>query len=370
MPSIPSMKLVQYLSHLRFLRERPLVAFRLVKNTFYAFLLKKPRMKNLELAITYGCNQKCDMCSATTLHDSQRRPMTVQQIIDVVDQCKQMGLVHVDLTGGEPFLRPWEELLAIVEGLSKKKDIIVGIATNGLLATEEKLRKLKRAGLTQVLFNLLSSDPAVHNELVGVDGSFERAVENLKIAKKLGYAICVNTVIGRHNFDDIVKLGERCKEWGVFLAFNLAASAGEWKTDHSKKFTDDWYAKYSAFLREPHARADNIINFKTLRWGCPGGIEKWYITDYGEVLQCPFVQVSYGNVLEEPVASILERIVRNPFISEYSERCKHVFGDKFKKEWLYPLEGFEKLPIRYSEHPYFKKHPELLEGKRNSVSNE
>ncbi|MBW1811015.1 MAG: radical SAM protein [Deltaproteobacteria bacterium] len=349
---LPVMNLHQFVSHLQFLRDRPLVAARLVANIYYAFIKKTPRMKNLELVVTYKCNQKCEMCSATTLHDKTRQPLDVGQIIGVVEQCKKLGLVHVDLTGGEPLLRPWDELLAIVEGISRGKDIIVAMATNGLLVTSHKLMRLKRAGLSQILFNLQSSDPAKHDRIVGIEGSYQKAVEGLKTAKRLGLTVCVNTVIGRHNFDDIVRLGEYCKQWRVFLALNLAASAGEWQADASKKLTDEWYARYSALLKQTHVRSDNIINFRTLRWGCPGGIEKVYLTEYGEVLQCPFVQISYGNVLEESVADIFSRMSQSHFISQYSERCKHVFCDEFKNDWLKPLDDFDQLPIRYSEHPF------------------
>jgi MoaA/NifB/PqqE/SkfB family radical SAM enzyme len=250
-------------------------------------------------------------------------------------------------------MRPWDELVAIVEGLSRKKDLIVAMATNGLLVTGDKLSTLKKAGMTQILFNLQSADPVVHDRVVGVRGSFDRGVEGIQEAKRQGYTVCVNTVIGRHNFDDIVRLGDKCKEWGVFLALNLAASAGEWKDDEEKKLTDDWYGLYSELLKQTHVRSDNIINFKTLTWGCPGGIEKVYLTEYGEILQCPFVQVSYGNVREEPVDQIFSRMASSKYIAMYSERCKHVFCEDFKREWLGPISKCDRLPMRVWDHPNY-----------------
>lgn len=344
----------QFLSHLRFLRSRPRVAARLAVNVYHAFLRRRPRMKNMELAVTYRCNQKCEMCSATTLAHAGSKVLSVDEIIGLVERCKRLGLVHVDLTGGEPLLRPRQELVAIVEGLSSKKDIIVAMATNGLLANRENLSVLKRAGLTQVLFNLQSAEPDRHDRIVGVAGSFARAAAGVELARRLGYTVCVNTVLGRHNFDDIVRLGEKCKKWGVFLALNLAARAGEWRDEHEKKLTEEWYSRYRAFLKQPHVRSDNIINFKTLGWGCPGGIEKVYVTEYGEVLQCPFVQVSYGNIREEPPELIFERMSRSYFVSKYSERCKHVFSEEFRSQWLAPLDDFPELPVRYSEHPNYR----------------
>lgn len=346
----------QFISHLKFLRERPLVGLRIVKNILYSFFLKKPRMKNLELAITYRCNHKCKMCSATTLHDNKKHLLRVEKILDVIEQCKKIGLVHVDLTGGEPFLRPWNELLDIVKGITRKKDMIVAIATNGSLVTEEKLTELHKAGLTQILFNLQSSDLSIHDRWVGEKGSYKKVIKGIKTAKRLGYTICVNTVLGKYNFDDIVKLGDICKKLGVFLAINLAASAGKWKNDKSKKLTIDWYEKYSEFMKKTHVRTDNIINFRTFKWGCPGGIEKWYITPYGEVIQCPFVQISYGNILKESVKNIFRKITNFYFISRYTEFCKNVFWDEFKEAWLNPLDDFHKLPIFYKKHPNFEKY--------------
>jgi len=42
------------------------------------------------------------MCSATTLVQQDARVLSVDEIVDLVERCKCLGLVHVDLTGGEP----------------------------------------------------------------------------------------------------------------------------------------------------------------------------------------------------------------------------------------------------------------------------
>jgi MoaA/NifB/PqqE/SkfB family radical SAM enzyme len=84
----PMMRIPQFLSHLRFLRDRPRVAARLAANVFHAMVRGRPRMKNMELAVTYRCNQKCEMCSATTLRDPDRQVLSVEEIVEVVDACK------------------------------------------------------------------------------------------------------------------------------------------------------------------------------------------------------------------------------------------------------------------------------------------
>ncbi len=45
------------------------------------------------------------------------------------------------------------------------------------------------------------------------------------------------------------------------------------------------------------------------------------MTAYGEVMPCPFIQVGFGNLLEDDVETIRNRALRYVYFQEYVPRC-------------------------------------------------
>jgi MoaA/NifB/PqqE/SkfB family radical SAM enzyme len=109
-------------------------------------------------------------------------------------------------------------------------------------------------------------------------------------------------------------------------------------------------ALFQKLLKIPHTRSDIIFNFRGFQ-GCPGGIERLYITAYGDVMMCPHVQISYGNVLEEPLEMIYKRMAQMPHLNSKSKVCKHAFNEEFYTDYLLPIERMKQMPIHYKKHP-------------------
>ena len=73
------------------------------------------------------------------------------------------------------------------------------------------------------------------------------------------------------------------------------------------------------------------------------------ITPYGDVMTCPHVQVSYGNVRDEPLADIYERMCSDPWLCDFERDCRHVFNHDYIRARLQPTWGEEDLPIPIEE---------------------
>lgn len=348
-----NLTLAQVLEHLRFLKGRPRVLSKIFMNTFMSMILKRFRLRNMQLAVTYACNFKCPMCSSTTLFEHDKKILTLEQIKNILDEARELGLVHLDITGGEPLLRGEEELCEIIRYATCQKDIIVSIATNGFLTTKNNLKKFKDAGLHTVLFNLQSSDESRHDAIMDVKGSFRKVLDGITYAKEMGLGVCINTVLSADNFEEIEELRNFCENKKILLLINPAASSGRWRYDEEKKISN-LYPRYIKLLKKPYSRADTVYNFRTAGSGCPGGIEKIYVTAHGEVLQCTFVQVSYGNATKEPLRDIYARMCNFPITRKYKDRCKHLFDQEFQEKWLYPIRDQKALPLPVSEHPAVK----------------
>ena len=83
------------------------------------------------------------------------------------------------------------------------------------LTSRERIHELKEAGLARLAVSLDGSCPEIHDEFRQVEGSFEHGMRILRQSREAGLSTQVNTVIGRHNLDDVDALAELMTEVGI-----------------------------------------------------------------------------------------------------------------------------------------------------------
>ncbi|MHB8834573.1 MAG: radical SAM protein [Candidatus Methylomirabilia bacterium] len=156
----------------------------------------------LSFAVTYRCNLRCQMCNIW------RKPADAKELsiadIDVF-LARTRGLSWVGLTGGEPFLRP--DLPQIVESVHHhcgESLLAVHFATNGQLVERiagllEHLTRMKRRW--QPVFTVsIDGPPELHDEIRGRAGTWDRAVETLRLLKcTAGIKAQVGFALSTHN---------------------------------------------------------------------------------------------------------------------------------------------------------------------------
>ncbi len=340
------------LKHLEFVKRKPLVLLRIISGFFRKIVLKQDVLRTIDLAITGNCHYKCEFCSAYRLYGKDKPFLTVEQIKEIWKQCVRLGVIHVNLTGGEPFLRDIDEICQIIRNFNPSW-FLVSLVSNGLNLTEDKLKRLKEAGLDTLQLSLESLNAQKHDKMVGVSGSFDKVMDGIKYAKKLKLNICLNVVFCKDNIEEIRELVDFSKECGVFLVLNTISMEGKLHEEKDKRLECKDAEMFEEILRFSHVRHDSSVNFSGKR-ECPGGKERIHITAYGDVLTCPLVQLSYGNVLEEPLKRIHERMLNMEYIKKYSLRCKHAFDEDYYKKCLLPIESEQQRPVLIFKHPLFK----------------
>ncbi|MCX7696510.1 MAG: TIGR04133 family radical SAM/SPASM protein [Bacteroidales bacterium] len=167
---------------------------------FHAWYVKKQsRLHELQYLFwecTNRCNMACLHCGSDCKMDASCPDMPLQDFLHV---CKQVASyyhpskVMIVLTGGEPLLRSdLEEFGREVTDMG----FSWGMVTNGLLLTPERLNSLLNVGLNSITISL-DGFKDEHEWLRGVNGSFDHAVEAVKLvtqASQLTYDVvtCVN----------------------------------------------------------------------------------------------------------------------------------------------------------------------------------
>jgi pyruvate formate-lyase activating enzyme-like uncharacterized protein len=116
--------------------------------------------KGSNLYVTGLCTRDCFFC----FNQKPRKDETVVHGLPIDDPAEapaivaRYGLRSVGLSGGEPLLRP-ERVLALLAALKAMPDPPrVDLYTNGDLADDDLLLRLKRAGLDAIRFDLAARD--------------------------------------------------------------------------------------------------------------------------------------------------------------------------------------------------------------------
>jgi len=334
----------RWIKHLRFVNSFPLI-MRALNNVIKVRILNQNRLKNIQLCVTYNCNFDCGFCSCDTLKKS-KKPLNLEQWKKIWDGIYKLGVIHADVTGGEPTLRGVDWLCEFIEYITKNNDITVSLATNGWLLNEEYLKKLKESGLDTVELSLHSFNHSTHNNITKKKGSYTKVFEVMILAKRIGLNVCISSVLTSKNFDDIEEITRFCERVDSIHLIQIASAVGKW-IDREDMEIGNYDKKYEEMLsRHPLMRDDRFFNFRGSPL-CPGGIEKWYVTSYGDVMQCSFVPISYGNLLEESAEEIYKKICNFPPVYRRSRKCKRVFDKEFVKRMFKLAKKMKELPVEY-----------------------
>ena len=115
--------------------------------------------KKLVLFVTGKCNQKCFYCTLSN-HRWQtdnvfanERP--IKNDTDIIDEVKKCGSKGAGITGGEPLL-VMDRVVDFIKLLKKSfgKQFHIHMYTNGTLATDANLKRLKEAGLDEIRIHM------------------------------------------------------------------------------------------------------------------------------------------------------------------------------------------------------------------------
>lgn len=161
---------------------------------------KKPIPLWLLAELTYACPLQCPYCSNPINFPSYRaKELNTQEWSDLFRQARSLGAVQLGLSGGEPMVR--EDLYELVEE-ARQLGFYSNLITSGVGLSEEKIEKLRQAGLDHIQLSFQGSDTKAHQRFAGTD-CFDHKKTMARAVKAAGYPMVLNFVLHRHNIDQI-----------------------------------------------------------------------------------------------------------------------------------------------------------------------
>ena len=162
--------------------------------------------------LLYSCNLRCKMCPFWRRKDEKLLSLEEEKLM--LRKLSDLGVLFMGFEGGEPLLR--RDLPEILKESHER--FHTSLVTNGLLL-KSRFNEIKR--YVDYIFVSLDGVGEVHDEIRGVKGSFERALEGIKIAKD-EVNVAISTTLTKDNLDEVEKLVNLAEELGVLINFQVA----------------------------------------------------------------------------------------------------------------------------------------------------
>ena len=156
----------------------------------------------VQFYITARCNLACEQCNIIYA-DAKHQEMNIEQINQVAENLKEIGVGIVLLIGGEPFVR--KDISEIVKAFTSR-NIHVRMQTNGV-ATREQLEACVKAGGKDISISLDTLKPSMQDKINGgFNKSWEKAIDTIAMVSDIfpeNFTAFFNSVIMPRNFNHI-----------------------------------------------------------------------------------------------------------------------------------------------------------------------
>lgn len=312
-------------------------------------ITKKESVALIQLQYNYVCNFKCKHCAIEKFKQKKGRTMKVADVKKIADQAHKMGLASICISGGEPLIFP--DLKKVIDAIGPKR-FVISIDTNGWLLSEEKIKWLVDNGVDRIHLSLDGLESNHNAFRGGIKGSWTKSINALDLCTKHGLGVIINIVVTK----SLIKSGELVKELELVAPYKHHASmiyakpTGAFE-EYKDEILDSKDLAYLQKLTKKYNCSTHLSPNCGHQLGCLCFKRHMSITAYGDVLPCPWIPITVGNVFEEKLATIIKRglgIKWFSFDNKYSCLC----GNKdsyFYKNIMPQVEKADEYPVSWKK---------------------
>ncbi len=302
----------------------------------------------IQFQYNYACNLKCEHCSIKRFQGKKEgRQFTMEDVKDLARQADEMGLARFVITGGEPLV--FKDLDELVESIDPQK-FYINCDTNGWFLDEEKSKHLKKIGVDRIQLSIDSLDAEEHDSFRNAKGSHTRAMKAVDAALDAGLDIFIQTVVTKQRLhsDEFIKFIEYFNNKGVGVFVSYAKPVGAWEGNFDA-LVNRKDMKYMEELEKKHNVFTHLTPAYGLNMGCIAVKGMISITQYGDVLPCPYIHTSIGNVFNEPLEDIIKRGLNIKYFGTHVDTCLIAEDMDFIKKYVAGRIYGKPLPVPYDQ---------------------
>lgn len=268
-----------------------------------------PPLRVVFVELTKKCNLRCEHCYVPDCNEANTDTMTFDDTCDLISQIDELGVMELQLTGGEPFILPY--ILDIIKE-AQSRLIPCSIFTNGTLMTEKIFRYISENNYGLIFYISLDGYQRTHDTFRKHRDAFQKTVTTIKRLLQIGCDVRINTSVGRHNIAEMHQFIKFIKnKFGVLHRLVTVEPIGRANTEMTVSAEE-----FASLLQE----SDNTFEFldshdSIADWTTPAcgiGSSMLFVDAYGNISLCPTLtqrenpEFLAGNVIHSSLKDIWE----------------------------------------------------------------
>jgi MoaA/NifB/PqqE/SkfB family radical SAM enzyme len=332
------------------------------------------RMANpqaVSLEVTRRCIARCRMCNIWR-SPGKAPELAAEDWLALLNRDLFSDLVELDITGGEPFLRPdLDDLLASVCAMSKSRLRSlqsIAVTTNGFLtervlaACGRILPEARQADIDLVMVCAMDAIGDLHDAIRGYPGGWRRADRTIEgliglRADHPNLIIGLKTTILPETVDALEAIAVYAAKRDLFTIIspcivtrgrylNLDRSADLAFKPAQRQAMVRFFRQVASSWSFHEACLVRYLEGDRMEKPCTCGFNYFFIRSQGELFPCPMIDQSPGNVTRVPI----EKLLASPSAAGIRQRigrfpeCRHCTEPGLERYSL-PFEGWTYLGL-------------------------
>ena len=327
-------------------KEKPYVYEKIIK--FDEKVKRGESIAIIQFQYNYTCNVLCQHCSVKRFQGKKDgRSFTTADVKELARQADEMGLARFVITGGEPLIFP--DFDDIVKAIDPQK-FYINCDTNGWFLDKKRAKHIRSIGVDRIQLSIDSLDANEHDSFRKAKGSHERAMKAVDAVLDAGLDIFIQTVLTKRRLysDEFIEFVEYFNKKGIGVFVTYAKPVGAWEGNFDVLVDKD-DMKYFEELEKKHKLFTHLTPAYGLNMRCIAVKGMISVTQYGDVMPCPYIHTSIGNVFEEPLKDIIQRGLNIKYFGEHVDTCLIAEDRDFIDKYIVNRIYNKPLPVPCSE---------------------
>jgi len=250
------------------------------------YLLRRARAAGVPLGVHIDLTYECDLaCVHCYLADRRRRELTLDEYRSLFDELRELGTLHLLVSGGEIFYR--DDAIEILRA-ARERRFEVRLITHGGRIDEAIADALAEMGIACTSMSIYASNARQHDAVTKVPGSWERTLRGARLLINRGMTVKFKCVLMRINPTEISAMRELARDVGCCIDFSVDIKGGNNGSDDLMGLNLNAADKVAMLgcVYPSLADATSAEQFSPDRYTCMAGNASCYIGPDGSVQPC------------------------------------------------------------------------------------
>lgn len=292
--------------------------------------MKNDLPTNAIVAVTLNCNSKCLMCDIWKNSNKKLTEISPEIFLKLPNSLKD-----INITGGEPFLRP--DLPQIIKNIKKTSpNARILINTNGFLSQiiEKQIKEIIKIDPKIAIRVSLDATDNLHSKIRGIPNGFKKALSTISILKKNNVKdLGISSTIMDINYSQLQKIYDFAVSQKLELSFTLVSDSpiyfGNDKSFLRPKNQDKFQKIFFEIIKKRYQTQnpknwfrswfeEKLFDFYKSQqrfFPCDAGSNFFYMDSHGNIFPC--------HLKNQPIGNLTQKNFNDIWFSQKSEKIRN-----------------------------------------------